>query len=385
MYTELYILVVLFCITLVVSYAIHSRIGMGDTTPRRYFAGLIYTLIIYFLSDVVWACMSTGLLPQIRWLGVLVSNVYFISITVASYLWFLYMTTLLNSQLLASTRNKRIASILVIVHVLLCIYNLFNPILFGISEDFVYFHGPLFMLQYALCYLYLVSISIGALVKAFQRESYIERGRYLIVALFPILPAISGILQMIYPYIPFNAMAFTLNLTIIYMNELSQQVSQEPLTQLSNRKQLLRMLDNSIETHEYDGQLYLFMMDLDRFKSINDTFGHTEGDNALIATSNALKRAVNGLRQRATLARYGGDEFAIIAYFTNPEEVEAFKQTIQDELAEESALIEKDYTLNMSIGYAQYTPEMKGFKRLIEVADASLYAEKRRRKQEGII
>lgn len=378
-YAQLYILTSLLCGLLLMILAVHSRTGMGDSTSRRYFAATNYSIVIFIISDLTWFCLDNNILPQSRLLGIIANNAYFLSITTAGFLWFVYLGLLAKSEIIATVRAQRVAAILVIAHALFCIYNIFDPIMFGVDENFEYFRGPLFLIQYVFCYIYLGAISIYALIKAFRPENYIERTRYLIVAMFPVMPAISGALQVTYDAVPLNSIAFTLDLVIVYMNELGQQVSQEPLTQLSNRKQFLRVLDQSIQTHEYDGQLYLYMMDLDHFKAINDTFGHVEGDNALVATSIALKKAVSGLHQRATVARYAGDEFAIIAYFDNPEESEQFKHDITRELQAQSELIDKDYQLEMSIGCAQYSPDMHGFKAFVEAADAQLYQEKRRR------
>ncbi len=382
-YAQLYILINVFCAFLLIVFAVHSRIGMGDSTSRRYFAATNYAIVVFLLSDITWFALNNGLIPQIWWLGTLVNNVYFLSVTVAGYLWFVYLALLAKSKALAGVRGQRLAVIPTLIHLFLCIYNVFDPILFGIDENFNYFRGPLFLTQYAFYYLYLGSISIYALIKAFKPENYIDRTRYLVVAMFPVLPAVSGALQMTFTAIPMNAIAFTLNLTIVYMNELGQQVSQEPLTQLANRKQLMRALDQGIESHGNDGQLYLYMMDLDHFKSINDTYGHTEGDFALASTGVALKRAVSGLHQRATVARYAGDEFAIIAYFDSPQEAEDFKQVIKREIQAQNDLMAKDYVLDMSVGYAQYSPDMKGFKAFIEAADAQLYQEKQQHNQQG--
>lgn len=380
-YVELYILINLFCSGLLLVFVLHSRVGMGATISRRYFVSVIFAVVIFFLSDSLWFAMDHGILPPVWWISALLNNIYFLAATFSGYLWVMFILTILKSPIIASRRNRIIAFIPVLIHIALCIYNYFDPILFGTKADLTYFRGPLYMLQYVIYYLYMIGVSLYTVVKAFQPENYVERSHYLLVAMFPILPVISGTLQLFYTHIPFNCMAFTLNLTVVYMNELSQQVSLEPLTQLANRKQFMRTLDQAMQAHEDDGQLYLFMMDLDLFKSINDTYGHSEGDNALVQTSEALRRAIRELHQRVTLARYGGDEFAIIATFENPADVQKLKNAIQREMDVQNSQISRGYQLRMSVGVAQYTPEMHGFKALLDAADEQLFAEKRKNKQ----
>ena len=135
LYVQLYILINLFAILLLIAFALHSRIGMGDTLSRRYFAAADYAVITFFLSDILWFAMNYGLLPPIWWVSVLLNNVFFLSVTVAGYLWFLFLLTLADSKAVANRRSRILAFIPALVHVALCIYNLFDPILFGVAED----------------------------------------------------------------------------------------------------------------------------------------------------------------------------------------------------------------------------------------------------------
>jgi diguanylate cyclase (GGDEF)-like protein len=87
--------------------------------------------------------------------------------------------------------------------------------------------------------------------------------------------------------------------------------NQDQLTGLANRACFVRSLDDSIRKAGADGGRFaLFMMDLDRFKEINDTLGHEAGDVFLKRVARRLRIAAGG---RATVARLGGDEFAVIA------------------------------------------------------------------------
>ena len=375
-YLDLYVLINVFCAALVLLAAIHSRTGMGGMVSQRLFASTMSVVAVFYLSDTAWFAMDCAALPQVWWASMLLKSIYFLSATVASYLWFLYMTMLTKPRILESKRNRQLAGIPVAVHVVLCLINVFTPILFAIDADFTYSRGPLFGLQYVFVYLYPMLASAHALIKAFRPENYIDRARYIVIACFPVLPAVSGLLQLFYWRIPFNCVAFTLGMVIVYLTEVTQQVSQEPLTKLANRKQLMRVLEQNITTHSEDGQLYLFMMDLDNFKHINDAHGHTEGDQALILTSEALKQAVRGLRQRAMLARYGGDEFAIAGSFDSPEQTEQLKVRIEEELQQQSRAANKPYELRMSIGIARYDSSMKNIKEFLDAADAQLYLEK---------
>ncbi|MBQ9059449.1 MAG: diguanylate cyclase [Atopobiaceae bacterium] len=375
-YLSLYILINLFCAAQVLIFAVHSRFGMGATVSQRRFVVSMIVLAIFFTSDTVWYAMDCGALPQIWSVSMGFKSVYFLSATLAGYVWFLYMGLLTKLKQLKSPTFIRLTAIPVVVHAFLCIINIPTSILFGITSDFSYFRGPIFGIQYLFTYLYLIFASAHSLYKASCPENVIDRSRYIIIATFPILPAISGILQLFWWRIPFNCMAFTLAVVIVYLTELSQQISQEPLTKLANRKQFMRVLEANMQNYKGDDQLVLFMMDIDRFKQINDTYGHVEGDNAILAVSSALKSAVSGLHKRAILARYGGDEFAIIAHFDTADEISEFKGTINREVKKQCEGAQKPYQLALSVGFATYQESMRTIRGFINAADERLYKEK---------
>ena len=162
----------------------------------------------------------------------------------------------------------------------------------------------------------------------------------------------------------------TLWLLFIFVGSTSEQVSTDKLTQIHNRQNLLTYINTKIRSHE--DRLFLIMMDIDYFKRINDTFGHQEGDQALIRTANALKSAAQSMNRRPYLARFGGDEFIVVAEAENIEEVQALCKEIQDQLDYFSSWSEKKYQMSLSIGVAEWQEGMKQ-KDLIEAADQTLY------------
>lgn len=162
----------------------------------------------------------------------------------------------------------------------------------------------------------------------------------------------------------------TLWLLFIFVGSTSEQVSTDKLTQIHNRQNLLTYINTKIRSHE--DRLFLIMMDIDYFKRINDTYGHQEGDQALIRTANALKSAAQSMSRRPYLARFGGDEFIVVAEAENIGEVQALCKEIQDQLDYFGSWSEKEYQMSLSIGIAEWQEGMKQ-KDLIEAADQALY------------
>ena len=164
----------------------------------------------------------------------------------------------------------------------------------------------------------------------------------------------------------------TLIILFVYLNSQNRLISTDPLTGLNNRNQLRRYLQLQRESEN----MYVIMVDIDHFKKINDTYGHIEGDKALILVSNALKKACSFMDFSIFLCRYGGDEFMLIAQTETPQDV--IKQ-IRDCLKEEIANREgpQNYTIAASMGYALWDGNITTFRDCIVDADKKMYEDKR--------
>ncbi len=110
--------------------------------------------------------------------------------------------------------------------------------------------------------------------------------------------------------------------------ELERQANQDPLTGLLNRRAWEEALEREIErTDRYGGSASVLLLDLDRFKEVNDVHGHQAGDEVLEVVATLLRRR---LRESDTIARYGGDEFAAMLPETDAHRVAAVSRDIED-------------------------------------------------------
>ena len=177
--------------------------------------------------------------------------------------------------------------------------------------------------------------------------------------------------------IPVICVCVTLGLLCLFLGNTMQQISTDKLTQVNNRQNLLGYLDYKLKNH--DEALYLLMMDVDSFKTINDSFGHLEGDKALVCVSAALKKACASCRRRPYIARYGGDEF-IILLEGSEEEARRLAVDVNRILAENNPGTDR-YRLHLSVGMACGEQGMASGD-LIARADEELYKIKKAAKPE---
>lgn len=158
-----------------------------------------------------------------------------------------------------------------------------------------------------------------------------------------------------------------------YVEKLRGLANIDGLTRIYNRRFFESKLPEKIaEASRYGGCLSLLMIDIDKFKSINDDFGHLLGDEVLRQVSSLLKQA---LRKVDLLCRYGGEELAVIAPATPASNALALAEKLRKAVAEHSFPgIPRPVTV--SVGVAEYPGHGTTRDALVALADAALYRAK---------
>ena len=158
-------------------------------------------------------------------------------------------------------------------------------------------------------------------------------------------------------------------------NDLEHQALHDSLTALPNRLLLFDRLQQAItKQRRARGSLALIMMDLDRFKEINDTLGHHAGDELLQMVS---KRLTNSLRDADTVARLGGDEFAILLPDCDADQSKKIALKIRECMQPALQLYEQSLYIHGSIGIANFPEHGVDAETLLKNADIAMYLAKR--------
>lgn len=157
--------------------------------------------------------------------------------------------------------------------------------------------------------------------------------------------------------------------------ELCSLALTDDLTGLQNRRGFLALAGQQLKQGQRNLQeLLLFTADVDNLKIINDTYGHQEGDSALMRTAAALRRT---FRNSDILARFGGDEFCALALEASRETELVIVERLKNNLKQASAG-ESRYALAVSIGAARFNPlRPVTLEHLMEQADQSMYRVKK--------
>ncbi|MDO6619008.1 bifunctional diguanylate cyclase/phosphodiesterase [Shewanella sp. 6_MG-2023] len=158
-------------------------------------------------------------------------------------------------------------------------------------------------------------------------------------------------------------------------NKLRKMATRDPLTNLPNRTLLLETLSVTIQrARVHKRQFALLFIDLDRFKNVNDSLGHTIGDQFLVRIARILE---SGIADKGSVARLGGDEFVIVAdEIKTPQHAADFVEQLLKQLNMPIQLNEHTIHPAASIGIAIYPEDGQGAEDLIRHADIAMYSAK---------
>jgi two-component system, cell cycle response regulator len=161
-----------------------------------------------------------------------------------------------------------------------------------------------------------------------------------------------------------------------YQQNLEYQTQVDPLTGLFNRRAFERKIEEEFErAKRYNHPLSLLLLDIDNFKSINDTYGHHGGDTALIKISETLQERT---RRSDFPARYGGEEFVLILPETDQESALQVASKIHEEIRSRTfGTSTKPFALTVSIGLTSTsTKHYADWPQMLDDADRAMYVAK---------
>ena len=294
----------------------------------------------------------------------------FIANSSFSFLWPLYVDCKLFEK---TDRLRRYYPLLAIPALAVCLLaaaNLFTDVFFTISDGNIYARTPLFVLSYLVTYGYL--LFGAAMVLRYQNRV----GKYLImpVLLFLLPIFVGSLLQLCFYGIALIWVSVAFGLVSLYISLQNEASLLDPLTKLYNREYLNRFLNGSFQKGLAGRQMVGIMMDINSFKEINDTYGHSEGDAALKMVGRCLLDTVPG---DAVAVRYGGDEFIVLAGVRSERETDGLMERIRARLELANDQDARPYRITLSMGAAPFYPGEDDLDLFLGRMDRNMYEAKR--------
>ena len=266
-----------------------------------------------------------------------------------------------------------------IVEILCLISSPWTGLIISVDEAGAYHRSATFFIQ-LIPYGYLLLTTAFGIYWYFRAETRTKRNEYLSIAFFAVPPFLLGGTQLLFEANTLDILEFSLSLSLLTNYAISQnnRITRDVLTKLPSREMIESVLSDRLSRQKrgsHSSKLYVLMCDLDGFKMINDTLGHTEGDFALVRAANVLNEVCE--QYKAIAGRIGGDEFVVIVETDWEEMPDRLIKDINSALNDASE--NEKIRLQMSIGCALSRPT-DTVADILKAADKELYRVKADRK-----
>ena len=234
----------------------------------------------------------------------------------------------------------------------------------------VYHRGRLFALHAVVSLTYL----LFALSLIWRRPAsrQLTRTERIDLTLFMLPPVIGIVVQWLLYGVTILWVMVAIAILFVYINVQNEQIFSDPLTGLNNRRRFSQYLGLRAQSVPGEGQrLFALMVDLDRFKHINDTYGHAAGDRALMRMAEALKCAC--AEHNDFLARIGGDEFVLLCQRESEDEMRETVARLRSHLEALNRLSNDPFDVAFSAGWAEFGYAHTTAEAVLAAADRHMY------------
>ena len=318
------------------------------------------------ISNVADCCVyyldaSTGM--GARLLVFLSGSWLYLGNVMVGYTWVRFLMAHLNIPF--GKMRRKIYRVCWGISCLLLLVNIFKPVVFSIGEN-GYQRGPgysVFLLFAVLCLLDSMCLYVGCRKKAGTLK------------LFPIhvflAPVVIGVaVQALFYEIAITWTSVAIAIAGVLTALKNEIIFLDGLTGVYNRLYLKFLQD---QLYRKNGRVSGIMIDLNGFKQINDTYGHSEGDAALIVAAELLRKS---FCEYGVVTRYAGDEFVVMLNTTDELLVQSLIEDAKKNFAEENKTSGKPYQLSASMGYAIFDLSAETVDDFMNRIDRQMYRDK---------
>lgn len=380
----------LLCIIILVILLSKHQSASGKSESQIAYGRSLFVQIIYCVTGILRILVDVEIIQKSYLSQYLVTALSFACYSGICWLLFVYIECSQNAKYLENIYGKIISAIPLLFNILMLLLGPFTGLFIEMHDSHLTGH-LLFSLMIFINLFYPIAAVIFSFLRVNNMGKY-ERKNLSVLSIYPAFLFICGLLKIVNWKIPFLCYALLISDIFVYINYADSLVSVDPLTKISNRNGLIRVLsgrlrgglDNPDELKKLE-RLYLFAVDVEDLTSINSSYGRSEGDRALVVVANALKK-FRDQEHPCYISRYYGDEFMLIGNIKDDEELELFIEHIKNYVNNETVSFRLKYKIRVAVGYAKYenytkTETLTG---LIEETERALNDYKEQRKFQTI-
>lgn len=311
--------------------------------------------------------------PWIIKLNTLIVIFQIINNAIFAFIWVLFADFKLFEDMDRLRKRYKYLAIPALLIIIGSIANLFIPVFFSFSkQDHVYQRTILYIIPNIVVLFYLI---YGTIIIYWNK---LKVGKYMfmpaIIFMIPIV--ICSLIDLLFYGISIKMAGVAVALTSVFVNIQNELSYTDSLSGLLTRQYMVTYLTTEIKRSSDSKKIAAIMLDIDKFKSINDNFGHLMGDDAIHSVGQLLHKAVS---KENRAFRFAGDEFMVIQLVEKEEEITELISRIRSMTDKFNDNKNKPYVLQFSIGYSIFDKQTDTMDTFLERMDAAMYVEKKKK------
>jgi diguanylate cyclase (GGDEF)-like protein len=363
------------CLTIILITVDYIRKFNTDDFRRKLLLALLAAAFVSIIADFISRIIAglPGPAVKITMYGVI--SLFLAAQNSAYYLGAVFVDYFAHNDIARSKKMIFVICVFLALHALSVVVNLPLGFYFYVSADNYHVPGKLYLLRLGMSY----SAMLVVIVDVFLAPKYFKHSQAYLIMLFLLLTGTGAALDLTLKKGSLVWPCFSASLLYIYFFIIRSDSKIDSLTGIGNRNsfnEFVEKLSRQNTREDYS----IVMIDLDRFKDINDTLGHLEGDNALRDMASVIKGCI---RHSDFAARYGGDEFVLATRAEN--DIQRLMDRIQRAIDFQNEKRVRPYQIYMSYGYDVYTTNSgRSVREFINHIDSLMYKHKEKRRQAGI-
>ena len=349
--------------------------GGESLIKRGIFRAMIICDMALLLLDAVILMIYGMPGPFVHVLIEILQAYFFVLCSLFCLLWAVYCTRHTGQK--HSIIHLLVLSIPLFFLIVMLLTNYANGKIYMVTENNTYQRGEWFHITSVCAYSYVLYTIIHIL----KNRKQFSKNEYYPYLIFPLLPMVVGIIQLAFSLDVLIVWPSTaISILIMQLYVLDEKMNLDHLTGLYNRKYLDGLIEDMLQFNRINygskrkKSFAALMLDIDNFKSINDWYGHVEGDNAIVHAADILKGSV---RKNDFVSRFGGDEFLIILDHCVQDTPDRVIKRIKDNVRRFNNEHKLPYKIDFSIGYRIFdNPIGLTSKHIISSIDDLMYINK---------
>lgn len=309
----MYIEIDFFCAMYICAMLVNIfKTRQSSRQDKAFFTGTV-SIGLILITDIASSVLVGHPGTVIHILLYIINATYFIFTGIAAYACLLYVDYALTDDVKAVDDRRIMYNVPCALLTVLTLASLRFHFIFYIDEMNCYQRGDLHVAQQLITILYFVVALIFSIVSLITTKNVLKHYVCITMLGFTTIPLVGMVLQVIFPDAAIIWPMASFGLFIVFANLQNAQIAMDALTGLNNRSRLIKYIKERCDKYNPKEVLLCTVFDIDNFKSINDRYGHSEGDVAICQVASIVKKTVSSLDGSHFIARYTGNGFVVVS------------------------------------------------------------------------